>query len=73
MTRSEIEVAVVRNEPFEIHMADGKIFYVPHGDYIGFHTTATSIVFYGNNRRHYLNLDMITEISFADSGFASET
>ncbi len=53
-------------------MTDGKIFYVPHADFIGLHATGQSVVFYGNNRRHILNLKTIIEISYTeDNSFES--
>jgi hypothetical protein len=34
MNRSQIEAAVERNLPFALRMADGKVYAVPHRDYI---------------------------------------
>jgi hypothetical protein len=59
MTRSQIESAVERNEPFTVKMADGKEYQVPHRDYI-FLPPQGSYVIVVDDKEHVNVLPLLT-------------
>ncbi len=44
MTRSQIEKAIERNQPFVLKMADGNEYSVPHRDYIALPPKAAYVI-----------------------------
>lgn len=50
MDAALIEVLITKNKPFKIKIASGRVFEVPHRDFVSFSTRKTSlIVSYGEN------------------------
>jgi hypothetical protein len=59
MNRSQIEAAVERNLPFALHMADGKVYAVPHRDYI-FLPPKAAFVVVSDDQGHVFVLPLLT-------------
>jgi len=68
MTRSEIESAIERNQPFVVKMADGKEYPVPHRDYISLPPRGTAVIVYDDSGHfHVLPLLTMTGLTAAVS------
>jgi hypothetical protein len=65
MNRNQIEAAIQKNLPFNIRMADGHEYRVPHRDYIALPPAgAFVIVFDDKECAHYLPLLTMTGLVF---------
>lgn len=71
MTRSQIEAAVERNQPFTLRMADGKEYKVPHRDYISFPPKGAFVIVY-DDREHVYVLPLLTMTGLAYQSEASK-
>jgi hypothetical protein len=59
VTRSEIESAIQRNQPFVLKMADGKEYPVPHHEYISLPPRGSSVIVY-DDAGHFHVLPLLT-------------
>lgn len=59
MNRSQVVAAIESGNPFEIRMADGKQYEVPHRDYISISPVGTFVTVYDDEGRYFV-LPLIT-------------
>ena len=59
MTREQIESAIASGNPFELRMADGREYHVPHRDYISLPPTGMAVIVYDDGG-HYTILPLFT-------------
>ncbi|MFW5883502.1 MAG: hypothetical protein ACOCVG_03960 [Verrucomicrobiota bacterium] len=68
MTKSQIEAAIKRNQPFRIRMADGHEYAVPHRDYIKMSPKGTFVVVMDDEEHAWvLPLLTMTAIGYEDA------
>ena len=73
MTLSSVREAIESGHPFAIHMADGRTYEVPHGDFIAVSQKGTTVTFYDeDDRTHVLPLLTMTGITRAGSRVRDE-
>ena len=55
------------NQPFTLHLSDGRRFLVPHGDYISTHPSGkgTNLIVYGSaeGEEHFVPVFAVTSVS----------
>lgn len=72
MTMSQIHAAIERNQPFTLHMADGKDYAVPHPDYISIPPKGALVVVFDDEEHVYvLPLLTMTGLSYSGKEMAS--
>ena len=59
MTRKQIESAIESGMPFSLMMADGKVYNVPHRDYISLSPKGTFVTIY-DDEEHFFVLPLLT-------------
>jgi hypothetical protein len=59
MTREQIESAIASGNPFELRMADGRAYRIPHRDFISLPPAVLSVVVY-DATGHYTILPLLT-------------
>jgi hypothetical protein len=59
MTREQVESAAVRGVPFNLLMADGREYRVPHRDYISLPPKAAYVIVY-DDEGHFTVLPLLT-------------
>lgn len=64
MTRSQIDKAVERNQPFYLDMADGLKYFAPHRDYISFPPMGAYVVVYDEDSAAVLPLLTMTGLTY---------
>ena len=72
MTRSQIESAINRNQPFSIKMADGNVYEIPHRDYI-FLPPKGAFVIAVDDAEHVDVLPLLTMTGLAYNGATLNT
>ena len=73
MTRSQIESAIEQNQPFNLRMADGKEYSVPHRDYVSLPPKGAFVVVYDDEEHVYvLPLLTMTGLTFKESDAHTE-
>ena len=62
MDASLLEDLISKNRPFRIETASGRVFEVPHRDFIGFslRRTSISIFFEENGQEHFAIVPLLT-------------
>lgn len=67
LTPGDIRTALDSGKKFQVSMAGGKSYDVPHTDFVAFTRTRGSIVFFDeNSRQHILPLATMTAISYLE-------
>ena len=62
MDASLIEELITKNKPFKIETASGRVFEVPHRDFVSFSTRKTSLIvsYEENGTEHFAILPLLT-------------
>jgi hypothetical protein len=62
MDASLIEELITKNKPFKIETAAGRIFEVPHRDFVSFSTRKTSLIvsYEENGTEHFAIMPLLT-------------
>ena len=62
MDASLLEDLIIKNKPFQIETASGRVFQVPHRDFINFTPRKTSVfIFYEENgEEHFAIVPLLT-------------
>jgi hypothetical protein len=62
MDTSLIEELITKNKPFKIETASGRIFEVPHRDFVSFSTRKTSLIvsYDENGTEHFAIVPLLT-------------
>ncbi len=57
-----LEDLIAKNKPFQIETASGRVFHVPHRDFVGFSPkrTSISIFFEENGEEHFAIVPLLT-------------
>ena len=62
MDASLVEELIAKNKPFEIGTASGRVFEVPHRDFVSFSTRKTSLIvsYEENGTEHFAIVPILT-------------
>ena len=62
MDASLLEELIASNKPFKIEMASGRLFEVPHRDFVSFSTRKTSLIvsYEQNGAEHFAIVPLLT-------------
>ncbi len=73
MTRKRLETVIEENVPFEIKLADGRAYAVPHPDYISLppKNATVAVVFEDDGTVHVLPLLTMTGLTYSTRSKAS--
>lgn len=70
MTRKQIETVVEEGVPFQIHLADGRSYDVPHRDYVSLppKNATVAVVYENDGTVHVLPLLTMTGLTYSTRG-----
>ncbi len=62
MDASLIEELIAKNKPFQIETAAGRVFHVPHRDFLSFSTRKSSLIisYEENGQEHFAIVPLLT-------------
>lgn len=73
MTIENVRAAIESHQPFDIQMADGKAYHVPHPDFVSFTRKRTALLLVGEDERiQGLPLLTMTGITYSPQTVAAE-